>query len=118
MSERPELRRYHAPVWDEPILMEMGRPGRRGILIPQPEEAVKELVGEGTELVAPGMRRGEKPLLPVLVSGRGRPRAAVPSHRLSDQTMVGVQQLHDLREGVRVGCDRRAKDLHDRVRAM
>ena len=31
------LRRYHAPVWDEPIIMEMGAPGRRGQHFPRVE---------------------------------------------------------------------------------
>ena len=25
-------RRYHAAVWDEPVVMEMGAPGRRGVV--------------------------------------------------------------------------------------
>ena len=66
MSSQPELRKYHAPVWDEPIVMEMGRPGRRGVAIPEPEQAVTALVGEGTELVSPGMLRREKARLPEL----------------------------------------------------
>ena len=35
-----ELRRYHAPVWDEPLIMEMSAPGRRGNVPPEPIEAL------------------------------------------------------------------------------
>ena len=30
------LRRYHAAVWDEPLVMEMGAPGRRGVVFDRP----------------------------------------------------------------------------------
>ena len=30
------IRKYHAPVWDEPLIMEMGAPGRRGAVPPAP----------------------------------------------------------------------------------
>lgn len=39
MSES-RLRRYHAPVWDEPLIMEMTAPGRRGNVPPEPIEAI------------------------------------------------------------------------------
>jgi glycine dehydrogenase subunit 2 len=54
-----ELRRYHAAVWDEPLVMEMGRPGRRGFLLPAPSEAVYGLIPES-------MRRETPPRLPEL----------------------------------------------------
>ncbi len=28
------LKNYHSAVWDEPVVMELGAPGRRGILFP------------------------------------------------------------------------------------
>ena len=30
-----KLRRYQAPHWDEPLIMEMSVPGERGINVPQ-----------------------------------------------------------------------------------
>lgn len=66
MTETPGLRSYHAPVWDEPVVLEMGRPGRRGIVFAEPEEAVAGLVGSPEELVAPSMRRPARPGLPEL----------------------------------------------------
>jgi glycine dehydrogenase subunit 2 len=55
------LRRYHAAVWDEPLVMELGRPGRRGFLLPtsDPDANVQSLIPEG-------MRREVPPALPEL----------------------------------------------------
>jgi glycine dehydrogenase subunit 2 len=53
------LRRYHAAVWDEPLVMEMGAPGRRGVVFDAPEVAVGELVPAA-------LRRATPPALPEL----------------------------------------------------
>jgi glycine dehydrogenase subunit 2 len=60
------LRRYHAAVWDEPLVMELGREGRRGLLLPEAEPDVRELVGSGADLVPPAVRRQARPRLPEL----------------------------------------------------
>ncbi len=53
------MRRYHSAVWDEPLVMELGRPGRRGVVF--------EDAGPGaTELVPAGLRREAAPALPEL----------------------------------------------------
>ena len=52
------LRRYHAAVWDEPLVMEMGSPGRRGVIPPPVEAAADRL--------PPGVRRQAAPRLPEL----------------------------------------------------
>ncbi len=54
------LRRYHAAVWDEPLVMELGRPGRRGFLLPSPSGS------DTSDLVPEGMRRETPPALPEL----------------------------------------------------
>jgi len=51
------LRRYHAAVWDEPLIMEQGAPGRRGYVPSSPIEPADDLVPEG-------MRRTTPPALP------------------------------------------------------
>jgi glycine dehydrogenase subunit 2 len=61
-----KLRAYHAPVWDEPVIMEMGYPGRRGHLFPKPEPEIVEPVGPAEQLVPPEIRRGKPPALPEL----------------------------------------------------
>ena len=41
MTNRNGLRRFHAAVWDEPLVMQLGHPGRRGQVFPEAEPAVK-----------------------------------------------------------------------------
>ena len=64
MSTR--LRRYHAAVWDEPLIMEMGAPGRRGCHFPTVEDAIANSVGRAPDLIPPAMRRDQPPVLPEL----------------------------------------------------
>ena len=49
MKNLPKVREYHSPVWNEPIIMEMGRKGERGILIPETEDAIIEKVGDACD---------------------------------------------------------------------
>jgi glycine dehydrogenase subunit 2 len=59
-------RQYHAAVWDEPIVMELGHPGRRAQIFPAPSRAVDKAVGRPENLVPPSMRRSQMPALPEL----------------------------------------------------
>ena len=56
------MRRYHAPVWDEPLVMELGRPGRRGFIPPAAEPELEQ----EKFTIAGGMRRAMPPSLPEL----------------------------------------------------
>ncbi len=58
------LRKYHAPVWDEPIIMEMGVAGRRGCHFPLAGDAVTAAVGSAADLIPDAMRRRAPPELP------------------------------------------------------
>jgi len=60
------LRRYHAAVWDEPLVLELGRPGRRGTIAPELDPAVAEAIGDPAALVPAGARRSRPPELPEL----------------------------------------------------
>jgi len=82
------LRKYHAAVWDEPIVMEMGAPGRRGIRIPEAEPAVAESVGPADSLVPAAVRRAVPPTLPEL----SEPEVQRHYLHLSQQTlgMMGI----------------------------
>jgi glycine dehydrogenase subunit 2 len=64
MKDLPQIREYHSPVWDEPIIMEMGRKGERGILTPETEEGIRTAVGEADSYIPEKMRRKEMPRLP------------------------------------------------------
>jgi glycine dehydrogenase subunit 2 len=61
-----ELRRYHSAVWDEPIILELGSPGRRGVLFPDVEDRVVDSVGAVEDLLPAGARRTRPPNLPEL----------------------------------------------------
>jgi glycine dehydrogenase subunit 2 len=64
MTTKPHLRRYHAAVWDEPIVMEMSREGRRGVLFPELDPEVAESVGAPERLIPAALRRKTRPALP------------------------------------------------------
>lgn len=64
MTEPVKLRVYHAPVWDEPIVMELGRPGARGQIFGAPEREVVVEVGDADDLIPAAMRREDRPALP------------------------------------------------------
>ena len=57
------LRKYHAAVWDEPLVMEMGAPGRRGVLFPD-DDSEFNAVGDAADLVPGAVRRSVPADLP------------------------------------------------------
>lgn len=59
-------RDFHEARWDEPIIMELGSEGQRGVLIPTASEAVEEATGSLDDLIPEGFARKEKPALPEL----------------------------------------------------
>ena len=89
-----KLRRYHAPSWDEPMIMEMGNKGERGIMVPEVDLEVAAAVGEAEELIPEKMRRQNLPNLPE------NSQYHVLQHylRLSQMTM-GMETGVDIGEG-------------------
>lgn len=81
-------RAYHAPVWNEPVIMEMGYPGRRGALFPSVEPEIEAAVGSAADMVPAAMRRADRPALPEL----SEPEVLYHYLRLSQQTlgMMGI----------------------------
>lgn len=55
---------YHQARWDEPIIYELSTPGERGVLVPLPEQEVKDKVGDVLGKLPENMRRREAPPLP------------------------------------------------------
>lgn len=53
-----KLPNYHAPRWDEPVVMELGRPGARGQLFPTPEQELE------LAQIPAAMQRKDRPKLP------------------------------------------------------
>ena len=74
---------YHAPVWNEPIIMEMGHPGRRGLLFPPIESEIRDQVGDADDLIPFALRRQDKPALPEM----SEPEVLYHYLRLSQQTL-------------------------------
>lgn len=66
MKNFPEVREFHSSIWSELIIMEMGRKGERGILVPETEEEIRARVGEAESYIPENMRRKEVPRLPEL----------------------------------------------------
>jgi len=77
------LRDYHAPVWNEPVVMELSSPGRRGQLFPAPENRVTDAVGKPEALVPASMRRNARPALPEM----SEPEVQRHYLKLSQQTL-------------------------------
>lgn len=57
-------RDFHEARWDEPIILELGNPGERGVLVPQASERVKEAVGTVDDLLPANLKRKKAPKLP------------------------------------------------------
>lgn len=94
MTPRPKLRPYHAQSWNEPVVMELGRKGERGLAVPRVEPEVAKAVGNPSLLVPPRMRRRELPGLPEL----SQPQVLRHYLRLSQETL-GMDLNIDLGEG-------------------
>jgi glycine dehydrogenase subunit 2 len=80
---RNELREFHSARWSEPVIMEMGAPGRRGTVPPTAWGA-----GDPSVFVPSGLRRTEAPGLPEM----SEPDVLRHYLHLSQQTMgmVGI----------------------------
>ncbi|MDG4890101.1 MULTISPECIES: aminomethyl-transferring glycine dehydrogenase subunit GcvPB [unclassified Mesorhizobium] len=66
MRKQNELRQFHAARWNEPIVMELGRPGARGQVYGQPEAVVSKTVGDTRDLIPPELVRKRSPDMPEL----------------------------------------------------
>ena len=66
MTARWAMREFHAARWHEPLVMELGYPGRRGQVFPAAHPAVRKAVGVPETLVPVGLARRRPPRLPEL----------------------------------------------------
>ena len=55
---------FHEARWDEPIIMELGSEGERGVLIPEMEPEVLAATAGACELIPSGLLRKKPPKLP------------------------------------------------------
>ena len=88
------IKRYHGASWDEPLIMELGQKGERGIIPPEADIEVKEKTGDISGLIPKNMRRRKDANLPEISQYH------VLQHylRLSQQTM-GMETGIDIGEG-------------------
>jgi len=109
-----KLRDYHAPVWDESVVMQLGYPGRRGQIFPQPEPEVVAAIGRARDLVPEAMRRASPPALPELTE----PEVQRHYLKLSQQTLgminISLFGTCTMKYNARVSEDiaRRLHDVH------
>jgi len=83
MTQEIKLKKYHAKVWDEPLLMEKSVNGQRGILVPETEQEIKNAIGDADSLIPSNMKRIQPPDLPELA----QPQVLRHFTRLSQMTM-------------------------------
>ena len=106
MSGNGKLGRYHAAVWDEPVVMDLGHPGRRGQIFPAADPRIAKAVGEAKSLIPSSMRRPMAPALPELsepevVQHRSDAPADEPLNLLGPPSKLGAL--------ARSPCSRRAR---------
>ena len=58
--------RFRQARWEEPLVFEMGFPGRVGLTLPEVDEDVRRVVGDPSKLIPEGMLRREPPGIPEL----------------------------------------------------
>ncbi len=88
------LRDYHAPRWNEPLIMEQTVPGERGIFVPQAEPEVIAEVGDPYAYIPEASRRQALPALPEI----SQHQALRHYLRLSQETL-GMDLGSDISEG-------------------
>jgi glycine dehydrogenase subunit 2 len=106
------IRAYHAPVWDEPLIMEMGAAGRRGAVPPAPIDP-----SVSADIPA-ALRRDQPPGLPEL----SEPEVLRHYLHLSQETMgmVGISLFgtctmkYNPRVNERLAALPRVADVHPR----
>jgi glycine dehydrogenase subunit 2 len=80
---KPNIRKFHQARWDEPIIFELSQPGQRGVLVPEVESVVQDLVGDVMSTIPTGMRRKQPPALPEIA----QPQVQRHYLRLSQETL-------------------------------
>jgi glycine dehydrogenase subunit 2 len=55
---------FHQAKWDEPVIFELHNPGERGVLVPEAEREITDMVGDGISRIPENMRRKSRPSLP------------------------------------------------------
>lgn len=64
MNNKAKVRNFHQAKWDEEIIFELDTPGQCGVLTPQIEPEIEQLVGDGISTLPQNMKRVRPPALP------------------------------------------------------
>lgn len=80
---------FHAARWLEPIVLEMGTPGQRGVIPPGVEPGVAEVAGDPVGDLPEALRRTRAPELPELA----QPQVLRHFLRLSQETMGAAMNI-------------------------
>ena len=94
MTRKIKVRNFHQAKWDEPVIYELSNKGERGILFPEIEKDIEEIIGDGISRLPTNMIRKQPPNLPELS------QMQVLKHylRLSQQTL-GADLNVDIGQG-------------------
>ena len=84
------LRPFHQASWNEPIVLELGTPGERGILLPEVEPEVTAASGDPLDGIPEELRRSAAPGLPEL----SQPQVLRHYLRLSQETLGNDVDIH------------------------
>lgn len=82
-DQKTLLRNFHQARWDEPIIYEMSTPGERGVLVPQADREIKDIIKDEKAIIPEGLRRKKAPKLPEV----GQMRVNRHYMRLSQETL-------------------------------
>ena len=82
MKGVPNIRKYHAVKWNEPVIYELSREGVRGQLVAEVEDGVKSSIGDVESRIPANMRRTTPPNLPEI----SEPEVMTHYLHLSQQT--------------------------------
>ncbi|HOB11632.1 MAG TPA: aminomethyl-transferring glycine dehydrogenase subunit GcvPB [Syntrophomonadaceae bacterium] len=85
---------YHAARWDEPLIMQLGTPGERGVLLPACEKQILEETDDPANILPAHLLRQTPPELPEV----SQPRVVRHFMRLSQMTM-GFDVTPDISQG-------------------
>jgi len=94
MSEQAKLRDFHSARWDEPLLVDLSQPGRRGVIPPRCEPEIDVAVGDIKTLLPQAIARHGQIPLPEL----SQPEVVRHFSRLSQMTM-GNDVGNDIGQG-------------------
>ncbi len=76
-------KRFHQAKWDEEVIFQLHNPGEKGITVPEVEEGIRQVAGDGLSLIPEKMRRTVPPALPEV----GQMRVLKHYLRLSQATL-------------------------------